>query len=55
VRVATAPHVFEDLSLEAAVYGTGWDGDVVIEAFADGTHRRVGWSELLEQPAPPAL
>ncbi|MCA9534528.1 MAG: hypothetical protein KC593_12645, partial [Myxococcales bacterium] len=41
VRVATGARTFEEIVLEAAVFGTGWDGDVVIEAYADGTHARV--------------
>ncbi len=40
VQVATGPRAFESVRIEAAVYGTGWDGDVVIRAQADGTHSR---------------
>ncbi|MEZ4329910.1 MAG: MBL fold metallo-hydrolase [Polyangiales bacterium] len=47
VRVATAARTFEEIVLEAAVFGTGWDGDVVIEAHADGTHARVA---VLDRP-----
>lgn len=46
VRVATAPRTFEEYPLEAALYGTGWDGDVVIRAYADGSHQRVSPGQL---------
>ena len=31
----------ETIPDDAALYGTGWDGDVVIRAHADGEHVRV--------------
>ncbi|MBK8591955.1 MAG: hypothetical protein IPN77_23135 [Sandaracinaceae bacterium] len=41
VLVATGQHAFESVEIDAALYATGWDGDVVIRAEADGRHARV--------------
>jgi competence protein ComEC len=41
VQVATGQHAFESVEIDAALYGTGWDGNVVIRAEADGRHARV--------------
>jgi competence protein ComEC len=41
VLVATGQHAFESMEIDAALYATGWDGDVVIRAEADGRHARV--------------
>lgn len=36
VRVGTAHEAFEDHDVTAPIYGTGWDGDVVVTLHADG-------------------
>jgi hypothetical protein len=36
VAVATGQRSFESLEMEKAVYGTGWDGDIVLTAAPDG-------------------
>jgi beta-lactamase superfamily II metal-dependent hydrolase len=36
VKVSTGPKHFEDHPLTDAIYGTGWDGDIVVSAGADG-------------------
>lgn len=41
VRVGTGAKQFEDREVSKAVYATGWDGTVVLEAGADGELRRV--------------
>ena len=38
VPVATGQGVFEATAIDAAIYGTGWDGDVAIRAVANGEH-----------------
>jgi competence protein ComEC len=40
VQVGTAQRRFRPESLEKAILGTGWDGTIVLEAFADGTIAR---------------
>ncbi len=39
VAVGTGAKAFETVTLSRAVYGTGWDGDVVVDASRDGTYR----------------
>lgn len=39
VLVGTAVETFEKQTLDRAIYGTGWDGDIVVTATADGTYR----------------
>jgi len=41
VRAGLGASEFEDFAVSRAVYATGWDGDVVLEAGADGAFRRV--------------
>jgi hypothetical protein len=36
VKVSTGPEKFEDHLLSDAIYGTGWDGDIVVSAGPDG-------------------
>ena len=40
MRVGTAVKNFADVHIDKAIYGTGWDGTVVLEAKADGTISR---------------
>jgi competence protein ComEC len=37
--VATAVKKFERMRVTKAVYGTGWEGTVIVDAFTDGTYR----------------
>lgn len=43
VHVATGQGAFESVTVDAAIYGTGWDGDVVIRADATGRHERAAY------------
>jgi len=58
VQVGIASEKFETHHLEKALYGTGWDGSVVIEADAEGNMRVVTAGRAPEQRAwraPPKL
>ena len=39
VQVGLKSETFEPMTVEAALYGTGWDGTVVVEMMADGRSR----------------
>ena len=41
VSVATGVHAFQTISINKAIYATGWDGTVVMEATADGDWKRI--------------
>jgi competence protein ComEC len=41
VRVATGVSTFEAKRIDRAIYGTGWDGSVVLEADTTGTWRNI--------------
>lgn len=58
VRIASAVETFLDLTLERAIYATGWDGTVVLEADAGGAWRVVSPADgevvpLLDEDGPP--
>jgi competence ComEA-like helix-hairpin-helix protein len=42
VQAATAVRTFTSVSLTRAIYGTGWDGTVVLESDVNGTWKVVG-------------
>lgn len=42
VKVATAVKTFTTMSISKAIYGTGWDGALVLEADVNGNWKRVG-------------
>jgi competence protein ComEC len=39
VKVALGQHRFTKVTLDKALYATGWDGSVVVSALKDGTFR----------------
>jgi hypothetical protein len=41
IKVASAPKQFEDLTLTKAIYGTGWDRDVLLVANSNGVIKLV--------------
>ena len=41
VHVATAVKKFQPMTIEKAIYGTGWDGNVVLEATTDGAWKYI--------------
>ena len=47
VRVATGQHTFEPKRLRRAIYATGWDGSVVLEADTAGN-----WKNVKKAPSP---
>jgi len=42
VQVATGVRTFKPVTIEKAIYGTGWDGAVVLEADTNGTWKALG-------------
>jgi competence protein ComEC len=54
VQVATAVETFEAKRIRRAIYGTGWDGTVVLETDTTGNWKYVDPSSILE-PGPVAL
>jgi len=50
VQVGVASEKFVWRALDAAIYGTGWDGTVVVEAQADGRMHVVTQAQALSRP-----
>lgn len=50
VPVATGVRTFEQISVSKAIYATGWDGTIVLEADRAG-----GWSLVSDQPHAPLV
>lgn len=50
VSVATGVRTFEQMSVSKAIFATGWDGTIVLEADSSG-----GWSLVSDQPQAPLV
>jgi competence protein ComEC len=55
VQVATAVETFEAKRISRAIYATGWDGSVVLEADTAGKWNQVDPASLVAPPSPLAL
>lgn len=54
VQVATAVRTFTPMTIGKAIYGTGWDGAVVLEADTDGAWKVIAPAGGVVPPTPPS-